>query len=200
MNKNNLNEINQDIYEVFEKHNISEHEMLSVYKNCLKDFEMNFQIYLQIEDKYLNMLRDIVWYNFEKEDENDLSKWGTKYHNFMFLFEETNEISYEEISSLIKELTDIKKRLSNKNVYVAALVGDPHLFEDENSKIDFIDKRKTKILKKKKISSKNIICYVSEDILSYDIDKIKIFSLIDVFLEALKKAQNSNTKIEAIII
>ena len=200
MKKSNLNEINQDIYDVFEKHNITEQEMLTVYKNCLKDFEMNFQIYVQIEDKYLNMLRDIIWYNFERNDENNLSRWGSVYKNFMFLFEETNKIEYDELDALINELTDIKKRLSQKNIYATMLVGKDSLFEDANSQVDFIDKRKDKKITNKEISSKHIICYVSEDIASYDIDKIKLYSLVDVLLETLKKAKANNSKVEAIII
>ncbi len=195
MKKEHLNDINKEIYEIFKNYGIEEHEMLSVYKNCFNDFELNFQVSLQIENKYLNMIRDTVWYNFEHRDEKDLSRWGSVFSHFMFMCDDDDFIEYEEVHPIIGELNDIKTRINSERTFIACLAGSDELFNDKNSKINFIDKRKQRLFENDKINSKEITCYVSEEIGSYEFEKIKINSLIDEFLNVLRRAETNQSRI-----
>ena len=195
MKKASLNDINKDIYDVFVKHDIKEHEMLTVYKNCYRDFEMNFISVITIEEKYFNMLRDIIWCNFEHKNEKDLSAVGSVFSNFMFLFDESNEIKYDDIDAIANELKDIKKKVSNKNVYIVKLIGREEAFNDNKKKINFVDKRKEKQFTNDKTSSKEITCYVYDELALKHMDVIKINNLIDTLLDALDRAKKNESKI-----
>ena len=194
MKKENLNDINKEIYDIFKKHDIKEHEMLNVYKNCFKDFENNFQVSFSIENKYLNMLRDIVWYNLEHKDEKDLSKWGSIFSHFMHVFDNDDFIEYEEVHPIINELNDIKTKLNSSNMYFVSLVGDDKLFEKQTL-VSFCDKRKIKHFQNDKISSNNVVCYVYEEINGYEIEKIKLNALIDGFLSVLRTAEINQSRV-----
>ena len=195
MKKASLNDINKDIYDVFVKHDIKEHEMLTVYKNCYRDFEMNFISVITIEEKYFNILRDIIWYNFEHKNEKDLSMVGNVFPHFMSLFDEINEIKYDDVDVVANELKDIKKKIGNKNVYVVNLSGKEEAFNNINTKVNFIDKRKEKQFTNDKTSSKEITCYVYDELALKHMDVIKINNLIDTLLDALDRAKKNESKI-----
>ena len=195
MKKDNLNDINKEILKVFEKFDIKEHEMLTVYQNCFNDFKLNFQTNIKIENKYLNMIRDIVWYNFERQDEKDLSKWGNVFNHFMHMCDESDFIEYEEIYPLINELNDIHKRLCSEQVFFVSLHGSDSLF-NEKTKVNFIDKKQKKTFENDKVSVKELTCYVFDELNGYEIEKIKLNSLIDELLTVLRKAEANQTKVE----
>ena len=133
MIKENLNDLNKEIIQIFEQHKIQESDMLNVYKNCLKDFERAYVTKMEIEENVLNSLRDIVWYNLEHKNEHDLTKLGNKFPTFMTFCDKDNIISLDEAQNLIGELNEIHRNFNEKPMYFCYMTGPLENFEDNTS-------------------------------------------------------------------
>ena len=82
----NLMPISTDVYDLLMDKGIKENEVIDVLKNILSDITSHYSVQIKLEENYFNMLQDIVWYNLEKQDENDLSNVGRMYPSFQSLF------------------------------------------------------------------------------------------------------------------
>lgn len=191
----NLMPISTKVYNLLIGEGIQEEEILEVMNNIQRDIAKHFEVKIDIEEQYFNLLQDIVWYNLERKEKRNITDIGRLYPSFMYLCDNGNEIPYEEINGLKNNLIDIKKKLNDSICYLVQLSGAEKLFEDKNSKVFYIDKRKNKKEEKEKRETNSITCVIQEDIKSYHMENIKINTVIDVLIGAIEKAEKNKSKI-----
>ena len=191
----NLMPISTDVYDLLMDKGIKENEVIDVLKNILSDITSHYSVQIKLEENYFNMLQDIVWYNLEKQDENDLSNVGRMYPSFQFLFDVENKLEYKDIVSVSDNLKDIKEKL--KDCYIVQLTGPNALFENPFTKICYVDKRKNKQIQKSVHKTKNMItCVIKELVSVYKMEEIKLNNVIDTLLDAIEKAEKNHSNIE----
>ena len=181
----NLMPISTKVYNLLIGEGIQEEEILEVMNNIQRDIAEHFEVKIDIEEQYFNLLQDIVWYNLERKEKR----------NIMYLCDNGNEKPYEEINGLKNNLIDIKKKLNDSICYLVQLSGAEKLFENKSSKVFYIDKRKNKKEEKAKRETNSITCVIQEDIKSYHMENIKINTVIDVLIGAIEKAEKNKSKI-----
>ena len=191
----NLMPISTKVYNLLIDEGIKEEEILEVINNIQRDIAEHFEVKINIEEQYFNLLQDVVWYNLEREEKSNITDIGRLYPSFMYLCDDGNEIKYEEINGLKNNLIDIKNKLNNNICYLVQLSGAEKLFEDKNSKVFYIDKRNDKKEEKIKREQNSITCLIQEDIKSYHMENIKINTVIDVLIGAIEKAEKNKSKI-----
>lgn len=191
----NLMPISIDVYNLLLSKGVKEDEILTVINNIQRDIEEHFEVDIEIEEQYFNLLQDIVWYNFERKDTTTLQDIGRLYPSFMTAFDDSDELKYEDISNVKSNLEDIKKKLNKNTCYLVQLSGKDELFQDKSSKIFYIDKRKEKQIDKEKRQKNSITCVIQEDLNSYHMEKIKINNVIDTLLLGIEKAERNHSKI-----
>lgn len=196
MNINNLMPISQKVYDLLLKNNIKEYEVSSVLKNVYNDIVNNSIIHIKIEEMYFNMLKDIVWYNLErKENADDLKDFGSKYQSFMFCCDSTNIINASDVESIKNELVDIKKKLGDNKILLVQLTGKEELFVID-SKVHFIDKRQTLEKTHTKRKSKEMLsCVIQDSLNAFEMEKIKINSVIDSLIKACEQSLKNSSMI-----
>lgn len=191
----NLMPISTDVYDLLIDKGIKENEVIDVLKNILSDITSHYSVQIKLEENYFNMLQDIVWYNLEKQDENDLSNVGRMYPSFQSLFDVENKLEYKDIVSVSDNLKDIKEKL--KDCYIVQLTGPNVLFENPFTKIRYVDKRKNKQIQKSVRKTKNMItCVIKEQVIVYKMEEIKLNNVIDTLLDAIEKAEKNHSNIE----
>lgn len=191
----NLMPISTKVYNLLLDEGIKEEEILEVINNIQRDIAEHFEVKINIEEQYFNLLQDVVWYNLERKEKSSIVDIGRLYPSFMYLCDNGNEIKYEEINGLKNNLIDIKNKLNNNICYLVQLSGAEKLFEDKNSKVFYIDKRNDKKEEKIKREQNSITCLIQEDIKSYHMENIKINTVIDVLMGAIEKAEKDKSKI-----
>ena len=187
--------ISTKVYNLLIGEGIQEAEILEVMNNIQRDIAEHFEVKIDIEEQYFNLLQDIVWYNLERKEKRNITDIGRLYTSFMYLCDNGNEIPYEEINGLKNNLIDIKKKLNDSICYLVQLSGAEKLFEDKSSKVFYIDKRKNKKEEKAKRETNSITSVIQEDIKSYHMENIKINTVIDVLIGAIEKAEKNKSKI-----
>lgn len=197
MNVNNLNDTSKKIYELLISLGIKENEILSVIENCYSDFKNNYVIDVEIEELYFNSLRDILWYNIERNEHKfTLEDFGSKFITFMNLCNNNSLILNDDIHSLFNELNDIKKIVNDTNTYLSSLTGNDDLFDDNSIAIKIIDNRHKKLEQSNQIIGKHIYCHIYESLSCYKMKLIKINALIDSLLFAIQKAERNKSYIK----
>lgn len=191
----NLMPISTDVYDLLIDKGIKENEVIDVLKNILSDITSHYSVQVELEENYFNMLQDIVWYNLEKQDENDLSNVGRIYPSFQSLFDVENKLEFKDIVSVSDNLKSIKEKL--KDCYIVQLTGPNELFEKPSTKIYYVDKRKNKKIQKSVKKTKNMItCVIKEQVSVYKMEEIKLNNVIDTLLDAIEKAEKNHSNIE----
>ena len=80
MNVESLMPMSKAMYELMKKEGIEDREMGSVLQNVRTDILNNSMSRVRLEEVYFNLLKDIVWYNFEREENAEsLKDIGKKY-------------------------------------------------------------------------------------------------------------------------
>lgn len=190
----NLMPISGKVYDLLIKEGIAEEHILEVINNIQRDIESHYAVKLVIEEAYFNLAKDMIWYNLERADHlNTLEDFGSKYKHFMNLFDNGNEILYDELVEVLTDVQRIKKDL-NGSCNLAQLTGNEELFELK-AKVHFIDKRKDKQIEKKKKEKNSLVCTVSEELSAYKMEEIKINSLLETLIEGLEKALRNHSKV-----
>jgi hypothetical protein len=188
MNKKFLTPISIKIVNILEKEGIEDNDILTVLKNIYNNIASATNHVVEIEDQYYNLLKDTVWYNLEKGTEKTLSNYGSKYITFMNAFNESNIIKNEDLDSFLKNLKDIKTKLTDYSI-LASLSGSEELFKPETS-VYFIGQKG----KKKKNS---VICTAKNSLGSCEMEKIKLMGILDSLIDNATKAQATGGYIEA---
>jgi hypothetical protein len=195
MIRENLNDLNKEIIQIFDRHNIQESDMLGIYQNCLKDFERAYVTKIEIEENLLNSLRDIIWYNLEHKDEHDLTRLGNVFPTFMTFCDKDNIISLDETQNLIGELNEIHRNFNEKPMYFCYMTGPLENFEDNTSKVNFIDKRQDKKLQNDYVKVTEITCFIEDEISAYPLKQAKINSFLMKLKEACQECIKNKSKI-----
>jgi hypothetical protein len=186
--------ISGKVYDLLIKEGIAEEHILEVINNIQRDIESHYAVKLVIEEAYFNLTKDMIWYNLERADHlNTLEDFGSKYKRFMNLFDNGNEILYDELIEVLTDVQRIKRDL-NGNCNLVQLTGNEELFELK-TKVYFIDKRKDKQIEKKKKEKNSLVCTVSEELSAYKMEEIKINSLLETLIEGLEKALKNHSKV-----
>ena len=190
----NLMPISGKVYDLLIKEGITEEHILEVINNIQRDIESHYAVKLVIEEAYFNLTKDIIWYNLERADHlNTLEDFGSKYTHFMTLFDDGNEIRYDELIEVLTDVQRIKKDLKG-SCNLVHLTGNEELFELK-TKVHFIDKRKNKQIEKKRKEKNSLVCTVSEELSAYKMEEIKINSLLETLIEGLEKALKNHSKV-----
>ena len=187
MNKKNLMPISIKILDVLKEEKIQDEEILKVLKNIYNNIASATSYIVDIEEQYFNLLKDTIWYNLEKGSTKTLSNYGSKYITFMNAFEDENILKNEDMDSFLKNLKEIKLKL-NDNSILASLSGAEELFVP-TAPVYFVGQKS----KKKKNS---VICRAENVIGSCHMEKIKLFSILDSFIEKAEKALQTGGYIE----
>lgn len=195
MIKNNLTPIAKKVVTLLEDNGIHEYELLSVLSNIFHDCKNNITTSVSIEEIYFNLLKDMVWYNIErKNNEDTLESFGKTYKHFMFSCDEENIINFDDVSSIKSELIDIKEKFSNTDVLFVQLSGNENLFST-NAKIHFIDKRKDSIKKNTRKKKDELLCVIKDSLSAHKMEQIKINSVIEELILSLEKAEKNHTEL-----
>ena len=195
MNKSMLMPMAQNILETFESENVSEDKYMEILMNVYNDFKKQKDLHVELEEVCFNMLKDIVWFNFEKETDT-LQEFGKTYSNFMFCCDKELYVYPENIEGLLKELQDISKKIKGKNVTKVDLIGNEKLFVKDTI-VKVVDKREEIKTKTKRKSKKEIVCMVRGYLNSFDfeMEKIKIDALLKQFIAQLQLGKKYNEKV-----
>jgi len=187
MNKKNLMPISIKVLDVLKEEQVQDEDVLEVLKNVYNNIAAATSYSIDVEEVYFNLLKDTVWYNLEKGSTKTLSNYGSKYITFMNAFENDNIVRNEDIDSFLKNLKDIKSKLNNDSI-LASLSGSEDLFV-QTAPVYFVGQK----AKKKKNS---VICRAENAIGSCHMEKIKLFSILDGFIEKSEKALQTGGYIE----
>ena len=68
----NLMPISTKVYNLLTGEGIQEEEILEVMNNIQRDIAEHFEVKIDIEEQYFNLLQDIVWYNLERKEKRKL--------------------------------------------------------------------------------------------------------------------------------
>lgn len=192
----NLMPTTTKVYDLLIAEGVAEEDILEVINNIQRDIEEHYAVRIIIEENYFNMLKDMVWYNLERgKHKKTLADFGSKYRWFMELFDEANEIKYDDLIEVLTCVERIKKDLRPEHNLVQ-LLGSEKLFSLK-ANVYFIDKRENKGNDKSKREKDSVTCIIKESMSAYKLEEIKINSLIDSLIEALQKALKNHSKVVA---
>lgn len=195
MIKNNLTPIANKVVSLLEQNGIQEYELLSVLSNIFHDCKNNMVTTVSIEESYFNLLKDMVWYNFERKDNSStLEDFGKTYKCFMFSCDEENVIQFESIENIKMELLDIKDKLEKTDALLVQLSGNEDLFNTKAT-IHFVDKRKNSVKKNTRKKKNELLCVINDSLSAHKMEQIKINSVIDELLLSLEKAEKNHTEL-----
>ena len=187
--------ITQKIYKTLKQENIKEQEMLTVLRNVYHDLESHSESKVTVEELYFNIMKDVIWYNFERQKNADtLKDFGTKYKNIMFCCDEDNCVPLDKVGALREELKEVRKKLTNNDVLLTQLVGNEESF-DNDTKVHYLDKRKQTLIPYSKKPQGAITCIIKESLNSFKMEQIKINSVIDTLLTAIEKAEENKSNV-----
>lgn len=181
-----MTKFTKEILKLLKSHSFKETEYIEVLTNVQNEINVILSEKVEIEETFFNILKDMIWYNFEKEKEYTLINWGKKYPHIQHCCDNDNVINVEELQPLYEELQDIKKKFEN-NVLLVQLAGAENLFTQDAY---------VYIPKQNEHKLNCIVCNVKDSLHSYAMEKIKIFTVINDLLTIIEKASKRNVKVE----
>lgn len=203
MNVESLMPMSKAMYELMKKEGIEDREMGSVLQNVRTDILNNSMSRVRLEEVYFNLLKDIVWYNFEREENAEsLKDIGKKYPHFQVCCDESDEIQNSELEPLKKELKDIRKKIANKTTLLARLIVTKSILEEvtpNDTPVYYIDKRTGETTPSKRYRG-SIACEVNDSVCGYKLEHIKLNALIDSLLAAIDKGINNQSSVQVVFM
>lgn len=192
---NNLTPMAKKVVTLLKENGIEECDLLNVLSNIFHDCKNNITLTISIEENYYNLLKDMVWYNLERKNNNNtLIDFGTQYKRFMFSCEEDNVINNEDVGVMKWELINIREKFSKKDILLINLSGNENDF-NEKTPIHFVDKRKDSSKKNTRKKKDELLCVIKDSLSAYKMEQIKINSLLNEMISALEKAEANNTEV-----
>ena len=98
-------------------------------------------------------------------------------------------------NNMVKDIADIKKKLGDNKILLVQLTGKEELFVID-SKVHFIDKRQTLEKTHTKRKSKEMLsCVIQDSLNAFEMEKIKINSVIDSLIKACEQSLKNSSMI-----
>lgn len=182
-------DVAKDVYDILLKYDTSEDKMLSVLQNIVNDYRRALTVSITIDENLLNIIRDIAWYNYERDEKDDtLKSWGSKLTQFM-TFEDT--IPINKVDILLDDINKVIACLSDA-VFIE-LSGEEKNFMT-NTPV-WIHTGDTKRSENNKISTEMIHCKIIGSLSARPDIKIPLEGMLRYLVDACEQAQRKNVSI-----
>jgi hypothetical protein len=105
------------VYDLLVERGVEQREMHAVVDNVARDFARAMTAHVDVDERWLNTARDVVWFSMEREDGDDsLNSWGRLFPGFMSFGGASRVIPAGALPGLTAELDEIRRRLANADL------------------------------------------------------------------------------------
>ncbi len=120
-----MSDISNKVYDLLVSQNIKKEDMIDTLENIKSEIDIKLWEKISISPLIFFKLKDTIFYNFEychynnsRTGKTTLRDYGRDYPTFMFNFNSSTYIPYDEVVELLDEINDIKEKW-NPNICVA---------------------------------------------------------------------------------
>lgn len=113
-----MSQLNEDILEVFKKHNVNQEDILSSMEEVYVNFKKNLFYNMDINTEMVLILKDLIWYNMEFKNKNSgiytFENYGNKYKYFFKILNGNNLILKQDFQKILLDINNIINNWDNE--------------------------------------------------------------------------------------